>query len=234
MSNVYKGRSYQDYINMTYHDFSAMNNEERQIALKVIGKETKKRYTQLKKGVKISSQVFSGSTSPAFRMMIDNKTGTFKHINDNAPNKRTQYIEFKRGLQFLQSKTSSLSGFREHITKSKRNLENMIYGASSKKHMTYKDYNKFWDVIDRLRDMQDSNYIFMTETKWYSSTQLISNIGVEVVDDLKNKSIDEIVNDINNKLTKEYEQKISERNKIYDELDVNDLFTSDYDTDDVW
>ena len=234
MSNVYKGRSYQDYINMTYHDFSAMNNEERQIALKVIGKETKKRYTQLKKGVKISSQVFSGSTSPAFRMMIDNKTGTFKHINDNAPNKRTQYIEFKRGLQFLQSKTSSLSGFREHITKSKRNLENMIYGASSKKHMTYKDYNKFWDVIDRLRDMQDSNYIFMTETKWYSSTQLISNIGVKVVDDLKNKSIDEIVNDINNKLTKEYEQKISERNKIYDELDVNDLFTSDYDTDDVW
>ena len=234
MSNIYKGRSYQDYINMTYHDFSAMNNEERQIALKVIGKETKKRYTQLKKGVKISSQVFSGSTSPAFRMMIDNRTGTFKHINDNASNKRTQYIEFKRGLQFLQSKTSSLSGFREHITKSKRNLEHMIYGASSKKHMSYKDYNKFWDVIDRLRDMQDSNYIFMTETKWYSSTQLISNIGVEVVDDLKNKSIDEIVNDINNKLTKEYEQKISERNKIYDELDVNDLFTSDYDTDDVW
>ena len=234
MSNIYKGRSYQDYINMSYHDFTAMNNEERQIALKVIGKETRKRYTQLKKGVKISSQVFSGSTSPAFRMMIDNKTGAFKHINDNAPNKRTQYIEFKRGLQFLQSKTSSLNGFREHITKSKRNLENMIYGASSKKHMTYKDYNKFWDVIDRLRDMQDSSYIFMTETKWYSSTQLISNLGVEVVDDLKNKSIDEIVNDINNKLTKEYEQKIIERNKIYDELDVNNLFTSEYDTDDVW
>ena len=58
----------------------------------------------------------------------------------------------------------NLNGFREHITKSKRNLENMIYGASSKKHMTYKDYNKFWDVIDRLRDMQDSSYIFMTET----------------------------------------------------------------------
>lgn len=168
--------SYKQYMNMDLTDFLSMDRAELIKGVSVLGKVVNSRYKSLKKTV--------GST-PATESLISSG-GLI-----NAKNKTYNQLraEFVRAKNFLEKKSSSISGYKKIINQTINTLSKQGVDISKSQ------FNDFWNIYEKVKERDP-----MVADRQYRY-KILENITTN----MENMSPDEVVNNALNEMTRLYE-----------------------------
>lgn len=171
-----------DILEMSPSDILKMNTKELRQAVRQLGKTANSRLAYADK---------IGASSPALTHLktagkISTKGKTLNQLRN----------EFKRAKAFLQSETSTVSGIRAYNAKVIRGLKDAGIGKVSEEN-----YDKFWKAYERLKEKDPA----VAEKRFKYA--VLGNIQTAVDE---GKLLDDIVNDIQGRLSEIYEESVSE------------------------
>lgn len=194
-----KGLKLDNILNMDWEQLNSLSESEmKQITSRLVS-ASNKRIGRLEKTT-------FGTSSFAYQT-IESRGKKFSVRGKNL-NQVKQ--EFKLAKQFLQYKTSTVSGWKKYRTKMEQRVSGETYGESQQ--WSISTWKKFWKVYRRFEEVNGGTF------KKGDSDRIQQMLHEIFVDEDKRHSVDYFSNIIDKKYTEMYEK---------EEKDISGFFTVD-------
>lgn len=177
--------SYKDYMNIDLTDFLSMDRSELIKGVSVLGKVANRRYRDVKQKI--------GNTPANESLMVSG--GLI-----NARNKTYNQLraEFVRAKNYLEKKSSSVSGYNKIVNQTINTLSKQGIDISKSQ------FNDFWEIYEKVKERDPM----------VADRQYRYKILETITTNMENMSSDEVINNALNEMTKLYET--SETGNEYD------------------
>lgn len=184
----------QDLLNISATNLNKMTRSELSKVVSQLGSAANKRLKRFEE---------SGIKSGAYSQTI--KAGRFSARGKSLNQLRNEYIREK---QFLESKTSTIRGYREV----KRNFEKNIIGTNNT--LTDKQYERFWRFYNKAKSV-GKGFRYIDKMK----------IAYQIFNENKRASFDSMLGQLEERINKEYEY----REETEKQFSASDFMQTDSD-----
>lgn len=183
-----------DILNISAVDFSKLTKPQLRSAVQTLSATANKRLKALAQ---------KGMTTPSAQQ-AEKGGGKFSTRGKNLNQLRS---EFFRAKNFLESKTSTLRGYKNFV---KENIEKL---KEKGVNVTPEQFNKFWQTYNRLKEVNP--YIEQASFKYH----ILQKISDEMIDE--DIDIDKIIADMSKEIDMLYEE---QELMDYENRGVSDFF----------
>lgn len=184
----------QDLLNISANELNKMSRKELSKVVSQLGGTANKRLKRFE-DLNIKSGVYSQTI----------KAGRFSARGKTLNQLRNEYVREK---QFLESKTSTIRGYREV----KRNFEKNIIGSDTT--LTDKQYERFWKFYNKAESIS-KGFRYIDKMK----------IAYQIFNENKRASFDSMLGQLEERINKEYEY----REETEKQFSASDFMQTDTD-----
>lgn len=179
-----KGMSTQDILNIDLATFNKLNTQEMREMVQRLSSTANKRMKALRE---------SGLDSPALRAVNRSRRGKFSTRGKNLNELRAEFV---RAKNFLENKTSTVSGWKK--------VRNEIIESLQEEgiNITISNFDNLWKAFNKLAE---GNPLYFEKNYRYEVLRELK----EEMENYDNTEVDEVVAAIQNRMDKLYEQVIA-------------------------
>lgn len=186
-----------DLLNLTPEKIIKMNEKELRKATQTLSSASNKRVKRLKeRGLEKVSTALQGA-----KRTNKNKDKSLNLFSTRGKNINQLRHEFIRNVNFLSAKTSTVKGAQVLERDVYQNLFGVNYSKLSKK-----DKARLWGLFHRVTELPSYQ---KGGVNYYKGVKMVKEVFAE----RKSKNFDELINDLTNRINKEYES------RYYDDFD---------------
>lgn len=196
-----KGMSIQDILNLEFEDIQKLTRKELAVVTSRLVSATNKRIRRLEKS--------DLGESPAIRSLKE-RTGEDRLSVKNKKQGQLQKV-FTEAKHFLNLKTSTISGYKKVV----KNIRKSVAQRTGK-DISEVDISKLYSTLHKAQEMG------LIDGRGSKGSEYAVNQIVDILEHNPDKSIDEVIDDINDWYSEMYEEDFTD----YDEED-DDIFFDD-------
>lgn len=202
-----KSLTLQELMNVDLTGYSLKTKEE---VLKALSRKANQRITRLKKDTITKRMVTTKHYKKGFKTSIKRK-GKYKYTKETKNKKVMQ--EINRVREFLNNETSTVKGAKNVY----RNQVEALLGEDV--NLTTRQRKRFFNVLDRIKELGDVNAIFGSVTS--KGSPIVAKAIYESMfdDNNKLKDVDDILDEAESKLDEIYKKIQQQEQDILDDIE---------------